>query len=261
MRGTLKLLTAGWKAPSLVDIRGKASFMLWLCGCNLRCPFCHNWEIAEGRNCRLVQVSEILEALEASAKLVDALHVTGGEPLIQYQGIHPLLEKCKSMGLYCSVNTNCTLPRHLERLASAGLVDHIATDLKIPTSLAGLPETETTSYIAKLLDCAGIAAAYRLTVELRIPVPRHQPGYISLLSDTLAKIAERLSNTEWYIIVNPLVGLPVVNPRDPEWCSKYCNPAPAEIESVIETAKKANTQVYLNHALARLAAARHKGLA
>jgi len=83
------MLTSGWKSTSMVDVRGKVTFTLWLCGCNLKCPFCHNWRIAEGEGCFPLDEGLLLEELEYGAFLLDYFHITGGEPLMQWRELPP----------------------------------------------------------------------------------------------------------------------------------------------------------------------------
>ncbi|OWJ55574.1 anaerobic ribonucleoside-triphosphate reductase activating protein [Pyrodictium delaneyi] len=248
----LQLLIGGWKAPSLVDVRGRATFTLWLCGCNLRCPFCHNWRLAETSPevCRRVELDRVVEALSEAARLVDMLHVTGGEPLLQPRGLEKLLEASRELGLGNSVNTNCTLPGILKPMLDRGLVGHVATDLKTPfQQLTGLQEDAAKRLYNGFLECLSMLADYGVEVELRIPVPREIPGYVELLGESLRKAAEALQGTKWYVVVNPLRGQPLVTPRDNDWCTKYCNPEQRLVGEVVEVARKFAGKVYVNRTL------------
>ncbi len=63
---------------------------LYLQGCNIHCPGCHNsalWDISEGE---LIHVEEIWERLKESEENISIL---GGEPLMQYIGLTALC-KC-----------------------------------------------------------------------------------------------------------------------------------------------------------------------
>jgi pyruvate formate lyase activating enzyme len=131
----IRLTGSGWKPVSMVDVYRSVTFTIWLCGCNLKCPFCHNWRIAEGRPeyCRPMDTDRLLDELSASRMLIDYVHVTGGEPLVQYRGLERLFKIVKeNIGVKVSLNTNFTLHKPLELLLRKGLVDHLATDLKIP---------------------------------------------------------------------------------------------------------------------------------
>lgn len=245
----MQLLAGSWKAPSLVDVRGRATFTLWLCGCNLRCPFCHNWRLAEAapEACRSVELDTVLEALRGAARLVDMLHVTGGEPVLQARALERLLEESRGLGLGNSINTNCTLPHLLQPLLDRGLVDHVATDLKTPfRTLAGLQGGIAAQLQERFLECLRALASHGVEVELRIPVPSGIPGYTRLLEESLREAAEALHGTKWYVVVNPLQGRPLVNPRDTGWCAKHCSPDQELVDGVVETARRYTMRVYVN---------------
>ena len=248
----MQLLIGGWKAPSLVDVRGRTTFTLWLCGCNLRCPFCHNWRLAEAspEACRRVELGEVVEALSGAARLVDMLHVTGGEPLLQPRGLEKLLEASHELGLGNSVNTNCILPGILKPILDRGLVDHVATDLKTPfQQLTGLQGEAGKRLYKGFLNCLGMLADYGVEVELRIPVPKGIPGYMGLLEESLKEAAEALQGTKWYVVVNPLQGHPLVTPRDGSWCARHCSPEQGLVNEVVEAVRRLAGKVYVNHVL------------
>lgn len=242
-----RLLVAGWKSISLVDVYGSPCFSLWLCGCNLRCPFCHNWRIVKRLECKWVDVDKIFDVLQGAARLVDFLHVTGGEPLLQWEALAQLFDLAKKIGLRTSLNTNCTLVRPFEKLLEKKLVDHLATDLKVPFSmLVGLPETVAGKLWKLYLECLSLAAKYGVTVELRIPVPANIEGYLEELDKALNVVSKRLRDTEWYVVVTPLLGSPHVNPCNKTWCEKHCNPPQTLVGKAAVVAKRYASRVYVS---------------
>ncbi|WP_010479463.1 anaerobic ribonucleoside-triphosphate reductase activating protein [Thermococcus zilligii] len=232
------MLTSGWKSVSMVDVHGKVTFTLWLCGCNLRCPFCHNWRIAEGLDCFPLDGEKLLGELESSAFLVDYFHVTGGEPLMQWRELGALLAEAKILGVPVSLNTNLTLVNPLERLLKADLVDHIATDIKAPpVALYGLPEKASEGLWGLFLRGLKAVSEYGLQLELRIPVAK---GF-----DAWPWVEEALRgiDTDFYVVLNPLVGKPLAHPRDEIWCSNHCWPS-EEVEALREKLEGLGVKVY-----------------
>ncbi|AEH25407.1 anaerobic ribonucleoside-triphosphate reductase activating protein [Pyrococcus yayanosii] len=212
------MLTSGWKSVSMVDVRGKVTFTLWLCGCNLRCPFCHNWRIAEGLDCFPLDREALLGELESSSFLIDYFHVTGGEPLIQWWELSSLFAGVKLLDVPISLNTNLTLVKPLEKLLNVGLVDHIATDLKAPPELYGLPTGATERLWNLFFRGLEVVSDHGIPLELRIPVARglNQWPYI--------EEGLKIINTDFRVVLNPLVGRPLTNLRDENWCSRHCWP-------------------------------------
>lgn len=227
-----RLLIAGWKDVSLVDIRGRTSFTLWLCGCNLKCPFCHNWMIAEAlpERCSWSNTETILEALRGAARLVDYLHITGGEPLVQWAALKRLLQDVRrEVNIRISLNTNCTLTRYLQEVLRLSLIDHVATDLKVPfNEMTGLAGHACKRAEKSFFESLRLLGSHEVVVELRIPVPSGIPGYADMLRRALKMAVEALGEAKWYIVMNPLLGPPYTTPRDPEWCSRHCNPTRTE---------------------------------
>lgn len=234
------MLTSGWKSVSMVDVHGKVTFTLWLCGCNLKCPFCHNWRIAEGLDCFRLDRKSLLDELEASAFLIDYFHVTGGEPLMQWRELGSLLAEVRLLDVPVSLNTNLTLVGPLGRLLNAGLVDHIATDLKAPPEeLYGLPKASAKRLWALFLRGIELVSEYGVPVELRIPMARG-PDAWPYVEEVLRRI-----NTDFYVVLNPLVGRPLTNPRNEAWCSRYCWPG-EEVETLREKLEGLGVEVYVN---------------
>lgn len=217
------LLIAGWKSVSLVDVHGYVSFTLWLCGCNLKCPFCHNWRIADSNRslCKLVEVDRIVEEVIASKNLVDYLHVTGGEPLLQYKNLATLFEHVKSTNIPCSLNSNLTLTAELTYLVERGLVDHVATDLKVPPEiLYGVPSAAQSLW-KNFTESLRIIRDFSIPLELRIPV--HKKLTLDVLEKYVEQIIGNVVVEKTIVVVNPLLSEPIVEPRDSSWCRENCN--------------------------------------
>jgi len=227
------LIIAGWKSASLVDVHGCVTFTLWLCGCNLKCPFCHNWKIADNDPtlCKPVKVVDVAEEVEASRFLIDYLHVTGGEPLLQHKNLAVLFEKVKSLGVRCSLNSNLTLPMQLTELLRRGLVDHVATDLKVPPEiLYGVPSSASRLW-NNFLESLRIIADFGIPLELRIPL--HKKLTREVIVKYIDQVVGKVVAGEAVIVLNPLLREPLVNPRDPNWCRDNCGVDQKFIEEII----------------------------
>ncbi|WP_297069514.1 anaerobic ribonucleoside-triphosphate reductase activating protein [Thermococcus sp.] len=235
------MLTSGWKAVSMIDVHGKVTFTLWLCGCNLKCPFCHNWRVAEGVGCFKLNGTELMEELESSSFLIDYFHVTGGEPLTQWRELGELLAGIKALDVSVSLNSNFTLVDPLERLIGKGLVDHTATDLKAPpTALYGLPDGLSLKLWDSFLKDLETVSDYGIPLELRIPVARGFDQW-PWIEEGLARL-----KTNFYVVLNPLVGKPLTNPRDADWCARHCWPE-REVEALNNRLGELGIKVYVNN--------------
>jgi pyruvate formate lyase activating enzyme len=118
---------SGLQKISLVDYPDKIASVLYTPGCNLRCPFCHNWRIAVDPQPPFLQEGIALEILESRKKYVDAVVVTGGEPCM-HKELPRFLSKLKERGFLVKLDTNGFFPDTLEECL--GYVDYVAMDVK-----------------------------------------------------------------------------------------------------------------------------------
>ncbi|MEA2004220.1 MAG: anaerobic ribonucleoside-triphosphate reductase activating protein [archaeon] len=127
----LKIL--GFIENSFIDWDGMITSIIFLPGCNFRCPFCHNHELVSGwekLEDKKVDPSHVLEMLSDNAQWIDGLTVTGGEPLLQMGALVPFLKKVKKTGVKVKLDTNGSDPSSLRKLIDMKLVDYIAMDVK-----------------------------------------------------------------------------------------------------------------------------------
>ena len=172
---------------STVDWLGRAAMVVFLRGCPLRCPHCHNQMLQTGERFVALHtiasriVSEVkgfpaarwarvrLDAYpqqinlddasqRASSKpFVNALVLSGGEPLLQPQACAGLFRLARSLHLATGLETSGCFPDRLETLLAKGLVDKVFLDLK--TALLE-PDYE------KATGRAGMAARVEESLEI-----------------------------------------------------------------------------------------------
>lgn len=119
----------GFQRLSLLDYPGKVASLLFVRGCNFRCPFCYNPELVRGT--AEVSWEEILGYLRKRKGWLDGVVVTGGEPTL-HPGLPEYLRELKAEGLSVKLDTNGSHPELLEELLREGLVDYVAMDVKAP---------------------------------------------------------------------------------------------------------------------------------
>ncbi|MGD8386947.1 MAG: anaerobic ribonucleoside-triphosphate reductase activating protein [Desulfobacteraceae bacterium] len=125
------MIFGGLQKHSLIDFPGKMSCVLFLCGCNFRCPYCHNPDLARGCPSCETRVSEgdVFAFLEQRRGLLDGVVVSGGEPTLA-PDLPALCARLQNMGFSVKLDTNGSRPRVLHHLIEAGLVDYVAMDVK-----------------------------------------------------------------------------------------------------------------------------------
>lgn len=118
---------------TLVDYPGRVAASLFLTGCNLRCPYCHNGALVlqDERLDQLVSIEQTLAHLKKRRAVLTGFVISGGEPLL-YPHLAALITEAKSLGYRIKLDTNGTLPERLRTLMekSDTAPDFIAMDLK-----------------------------------------------------------------------------------------------------------------------------------
>lgn len=120
----------GIEKVSLIDYPNKVCSVIFLGGCNLNCPFCHNSDlISYSRSENELRIQELLKFLRKRKGLIEAVTISGGEPL-STNGVVRLAGEVKNIGLKVKLDTNGCYPDKLKSIVSRGLVDYVAMDVK-----------------------------------------------------------------------------------------------------------------------------------
>jgi len=155
---------SGFQKTSLIDYPKKIASVLFTPGCNLRCPFCHNWRIVIDPKPPFLQEEAAFKILESRRKYVDAVVVTGGEPTM-HKEVPRFLRRLKERGFKVKLDTNGFYPQVLEECLP--YVDYVALDVKTSLKKYELLGARDTS---KLLQSIEILKAGKVTYEFRTTV-------------------------------------------------------------------------------------------
>lgn len=183
----------GFLETSFLDWPGRLAAVLFLGGCNFRCPFCHNAElVVEPQRLPSIPLDRVLERLRGLRGWVDGVVVSGGEPTLSPH-LPELLGRLRAAGFEIKLDTNGSCPDITAKLVARGLVQGVDMDLKAPLepaayaalagvpvrlelirasvdliSRSGLPHRFRTTYVPGLLDHAAIG-------RLRAAIPAGSP--------------------------------------------------------------------------------------
>ncbi|MBQ1877896.1 MAG: anaerobic ribonucleoside-triphosphate reductase activating protein [Erysipelotrichaceae bacterium] len=120
----------GIQKLTLLDYPGEVACTIFTAGCNLRCPFCHNRDLVFiPENFVNVDPDDILEFLKKRYGILEAVCITGGEPLLQ-PGLLDFLRQVKDIGYKIKLDTNGLYPDKLKQAVESGYVDYVAMDIK-----------------------------------------------------------------------------------------------------------------------------------
>jgi len=117
------------RKPSFLDFPGRLCRVLFISGCNLRCIFCHNYELVKPKKVNIAwsRLEEILR--KSRENWIEAACITGGEPTLHPQ-LKELILWLKEIGFKVKLDTNGTMPKVLEELLP--VLDYLAMDYKVP---------------------------------------------------------------------------------------------------------------------------------
>ena len=119
----------GIQKTTLLDYPGCVASTVFLGGCNMRCPFCHNMNIVTSPGPGPYTEEDVLQFLSGRRGILDGVCITGGEPTL-YDELPDFAKLIKGMGFKVKLDTNGTNPVLLKDLIDRGIVDYIAMDIK-----------------------------------------------------------------------------------------------------------------------------------
>jgi pyruvate formate lyase activating enzyme len=198
LEDSLKRFTGicGWQKNSFIDFPRTVSTVLFFCGCNLRCPYCHNHEIVFQQHCATmlpIDMNEFWSFLEKRKSLIEGVVLSGGEPTIHPDLLKDVIFKIKDLGFKVKLDTNGLLPEVFDRVSSK--IDYVAIDVKTSQELykekLGCTYDDVYERIESTLN---VATVRRVDTEIRITaVPT------LLNEDVCHKIGHLVKGTNIYL--------------------------------------------------------------
>ena len=183
----------GLQKLTLLDYPGNVACTIFCSGCNFCCPYCHNPELALGKEISNgYNVSELLSFLESRVNKLDGICITGGEPLLFSESIE-LAQKAKSMGYKVKIDTNGSDPVRLAEVVRNGYADYIAMDIK--NSPEKYEMTAGRNFLEKVKESIAFLMGSEIDYEFRTTVT----GNLHTASD-FEKIGQWLSGAKRYFL-------------------------------------------------------------
>ncbi|MBN2440049.1 MAG: anaerobic ribonucleoside-triphosphate reductase activating protein [Spirochaetales bacterium] len=116
----------GLQKTTLIDFPHTVAATIFVPGCNLRCPYCHNPALVTHiKKDTLTHIDSIISFLKKRRNVLGGVCVSGGEPLL-YTHLLDLIEIIHSLNLKVKIDTNGTIPEQLSKVP----VDYISMDIK-----------------------------------------------------------------------------------------------------------------------------------
>ena len=184
----------GLQKLTLLDFPGKVACTVFLGGCNMRCPFCHNAPLVLGYGGEDISEEEFFSFLEKRRGRLEGVCISGGEPTLS-PALPEFICRIRSLGYAVKLDTNGLSPDMLEGLLREGLVDYVAMDIKSSregyAKASGIPDIDLT----KIEKSAALLMKSDTPYEFRTTVVRelHDEG-------DMVRIGEWLSGAKNYFL-------------------------------------------------------------
>ncbi|HOJ49850.1 MAG TPA: anaerobic ribonucleoside-triphosphate reductase activating protein [Spirochaetota bacterium] len=218
----MNIKIAGIIGLSLIDYPDTLAGIIFLAGCNFRCPYCHNMNIVENiENLEMLEPEFVINEFKRRKKLLDGIVITGGEPTI-YKNLPIFIKKIKEIGYKIKLDTNGYIPQIIKEIIEKNLVDFISMDIKSSFDSQKYSRAAGVKVdIDKILESINIIKESNINYEFRTTIINE---YVDL---------EDIKNIARYI--NPVKNY-YIQTANKEW-QNFTSPPEKEIKKVIEELK------------------------
>ena len=118
----------GGTVISSVEFHGNMSLVIFMSKCPLACRYCHNVELLEDDT--EWSFEKVKNEIDSSADFLDAIVISGGEPLMQVDSVIEILTYVRKIGLKTKLDTSGIYPDNLKKLLDLDLLDFVSLDVK-----------------------------------------------------------------------------------------------------------------------------------
>lgn len=184
----------GFEKLSLVDYVSKIACTVFLGGCNMACPFCHNSSLVfDYKSLPEINKNDILSYLRKREGIIEAICISGGEPTIN-NDLETFIDEIKETKILVKLDTNGTNYKMLTKLLPK--LDYVAMDVKNSIKAypmtSGLPNNAN-GILDNIQNSIALLKQNKVDYEFRVTLVKefHNDNSIKELGE-LVKGAKRL---------------------------------------------------------------------
>ena len=118
----------GGSVISTVEFHGNMSLVIFMSKCPLACRYCHNVELLDDTTEKSLE--EVKQEIDFSADFLDAVVISGGEPLMQTDEIIEIFSYVRQIGLKTKLDTSGIYPEKLKKILDLNILDYVSLDVK-----------------------------------------------------------------------------------------------------------------------------------
>ncbi|MBQ8017987.1 MAG: anaerobic ribonucleoside-triphosphate reductase activating protein [Methanobrevibacter sp.] len=203
----------GGSVISSVEFHGNMSLVIFMSKCPLACRYCHNVELLEDNTEKSFE--EIKHEIDSSADFLDAIVISGGEPLVQPDAVIEILTYVREIGLKTKLDTSGIYPENLKKILDLDLLDYVSLDVKTTFSkyrkITGANVGFQVKKSMDLINQAGIHLEIRTTY---VPTLHTKKDIINLVDEIEAEIYTIQQFRNKNVLDPALEKVDVPNPHD-----------------------------------------------
>lgn len=193
----------GFLSSTLIDWEGKVASEIFIAGCNFRCPFCQNPQLAlDDPELPTYDLEKIIRYIISKKKWIDGVVISGGEPFYA-EGIMNILELFAEHKVNVKVDTNGSFPNLLNDAIERGLIQYVSMDIKCdPSNYREYLKADISGDV--IIESISILMKSGLDYEFRTTVV---PQIVS--TDDIFKISTLIKGARSYVLqqFNPKITL------------------------------------------------------
>lgn len=213
----------GGTVISSVEFHGNMSLVIFMSKCPLACRYCHNVELLEDNT--EWSFEKVKEEIDSSADFLDAIVISGGEPLVQTDAVIEILTYVRQIGLKTKLDTSGIYPDNLKRILDLDLLDFISLDVKTTFSkyrkITGANVGFQVKKSMDLINQAGVHLEARTTY---VPTLHTKKDIINLVDEIEADIYTIQQFRNKNVLDPALEKVEVPNPHDLEKLAREIKP-------------------------------------
>ena len=213
----------GGTVISSVEFHGNMSLVIFMSKCPLACRYCHNVELLEDNT--EWSFEKVKHEIDSSADFLDAVVISGGEPLVQVDAVIEILKYVRQVGLKTKLDTSGIYPDGLKRILDLDLLDYVSLDVKTTFSkykkITGANVGFKVKKSMDLINQAGVHLEARTTY---VPTLHTKKDIINLVDEIEADIYTIQQFRNKNVLDPALEKVEVPNPHDLEKLAREIKP-------------------------------------
>ena len=204
----------GGTVISSVEFHGNMSLVIFMSKCPLTCRYCHNVELLEDNT--EWSLEKVKSEIDSSADFLDAVVISGGEPLVQTDDVIEILKYVRQIGLKTKLDTSGIYPAKIKELLDLNLLDFVSLDVKTTFSdYRKITGSDVGMKVRQSMELINDNPNVRLEARTTyVPTLHTKEDMLNLIKEVKADIYTIQQFRNKNVLDPALEKIPVPNPHD-----------------------------------------------